>query len=83
MRAPDVVGTRSARRYENVRDGVTGAVCEPPLLREAPWTAVAAATAFLPPPFAALPYEPKAVAAATAVQGGLRPQLDSLIRDDN
>ena len=44
-------------------------------LREAPWTAVAAATAFLPPPLAPLPDEPKAkaVAAATAVQDGLRP----------
>ena len=39
-------------------------------LREAPWTAVAAATVFLPPPLARWPHEPKAkaVAAATAVQ---------------
>jgi len=29
-------------------------------LREAPWTAVAAATAFLRPPLAPLPYQPMA-----------------------
>ncbi len=38
---------------------------------KAPWSAVAAATAFLPPSLALLPYDPKA-AAATALQGASR-----------